>query len=281
MPYFTGAQQVQLSYQDWGEGEPVVFLSGWALSSKMWQYQMIALVERGLRCVAYDRRGHGRSDDPGTGFDYDTLADDLAALLDTLDLSGVTLVGHSMAGGEIVRYLTRYGARRVARLALVAPLGPFPLWADDNPHGFDPATVARTRDRWKQDFTAWIEASAAAYVGRGLPGCTVSEGLVEWTRQDMLQSSLLALIECNRTAVETDLRPEMARLTLPTLIIDADHDQSIPTELSGMVCARLIRDSVFTLYENAPHGLYLTHADRLTADLAAFIAAPTPVPQQV
>jgi pimeloyl-ACP methyl ester carboxylesterase len=271
MPYFETSDGVQLLYQDWGAGEPVVFVSAWALSSRMWQYQMINLIEHGLRCVAYDRRGHGRSDQPGHGYDYDTLADDLARLIDTLGLTGVTLVGHSMGGGEIVRYLTRHGDGRVARVALVAPLGPFPLRTEDNPHGFDPAVVAAMRAGWRRDFPAWMDASADGYVGKGLPGCNVSDGLVEWTRQDMLRPSLLALIECNRTGVETDLRLEMTKIRLPTLIIQGEHDRSIPTELSGKVCARLIAGSIFKLYENAPHGLYLTHPDRLTQDLLTFI----------
>jgi non-heme chloroperoxidase len=280
MPYYETPDHVQLYYQDWGEGEPVVFVSAWALSSRMWQYQMINLIEHGLRCIAYDRRGHGRSDHPGHGYDYDTLADDLAGLIDRLDLTGVTLVSHSMGGGEIVRYLTRHGHGRVARAALVAPLGPFPLRAEDNPHGFDPAVVAAVRAGWKEDFPAWMDASADGYVGKGLPGCSVPAGLVEWTKQDMLQSSLLALIECNRTGVETDLRTEMTRIAVPTLIIDGDHDQSIPTELSGKVCAELIPGSIFKLYQNAPHGLYLTHRSRLTDDLLTFIKGCSAVADQ-
>ena len=271
MPYYETPDRVRLHYQDWGDGEPVVFVSSWALSSRMWQYQMINLIEHGLRCIAYDRRGHGRSDDPGHGYDYDTLADDLAGLIDTLNLSGVTLVGHSMGGGEIVRYLTRHGDARIARVALVAPAGPFPLRTEDNPNGFDPALVAAVRAGWKRDFPAWMDAGQDGFVGRGLPGCHVSAGLIEWTRHDMLQASLLALIECNRAAVETDLRSEMTKIAVPTLIIDGDHDQSVPTELSGQVCAELIPGSIFKLYQNAPHGLYLTHPDRLTNDLLSFI----------
>lgn len=271
MPAHTTIDGTTLHYQDWGDGPPVVFLGSWALSSKMWQHQRIALVERGLRGIAYDRRGHGRSDQPGYGYDYDTLADDLAGLVEALDLHGVTLVGHSMAGGEIVRYLTRHGHDRVARIALVSPFGPFPLRTDDNPNGVDGATFEAVRESWKRDFPAWMDANADAYVGKGLPGCDVSDGLVAWTKQDMLQTSLLAILECNRTGVETDLRIEMTKVSVPTLIIHGTHDMSIPAELSGQVCAELIPASTFELYENAPHGLYLTHRDRLTEDLARFI----------
>jgi pimeloyl-ACP methyl ester carboxylesterase len=271
MPYHETADHTTLYYQDWGDGEPVLFVSSWALSSRMWQYQMLALTDLGFRAVAYDRRGHGRSDQPGHGYDYDTLADDLGGLIDMLDLQGVTLVGHSMGCGEIVRYLTRHGDRRIAKVALVAPFGPYPLQAADNPNGFNPALVEAVRASWRQDFTAWIDAGAAGYVGQGLPACGVSSGLIDWTKQDMLQTSLLALVEYNRTGVETDLRMEMTKIAVPTLIIHGDHDASIPMELSGQVCAELIAGSTFKLYENAPHGLYLTHRDQLTEDLVTFL----------
>jgi len=271
MPYIETVDHVRLHYQDWGSGQPVVFVSSWGLSSRMWQYQMVNLIEHKLRCVAYDRRGHGRSDQPGRGYDYDTLADDLAGLLDTLDVERATLVGHSMGGGEIVRYLTRHGDDRVAKVVLVSPLGPFPLRSDDNPQGFDPAVVEAVRAGWKRDFAAWMSAGANGYVGTGLPGCDVSAELIDWTKQDMLQASLLALIECNRMGVETDLRMEMGKIAVPTLIIQGDHDASIPVELSGQVCAALIPGSTFTLYENAPHGLYLSHGDRLAGDLLNFV----------
>lgn len=273
MPYFSTDDGCRLHCRDWGDGDPVVFLSSWSLSSVMWQYQMVELVEHGLRCVAYDRRGHGRSDDPGRGYDYDTLADDLAVLLDTLDLYDVTLVGHSMAGGEIVRYLTRHGDDRIARIALVSPIAPCPLRTDDNPAGFDPSIVESVRDSWKQDITAWVDASADGYVGAGLPGCDVSPGLVDWTKRDLLQTSLCAQIACHRTGVEADLRLELGKIAVPALVIHGDHDETIPAEISGRVCAELIPRASYALYENAPHGLYLTHRDRLTKDLLSFVAA--------
>jgi non-heme chloroperoxidase len=154
------------------------------------------------------------------------------------------------------------------------PAGPFPLRTDDNPNGFDPSIATAVRASWKRDFPAWMDAGTDDYVGKGLPGCNVSAGLIEWTRHDMLQASLLAVVECNRAVVETDLRTEMTMIRVPTLIIDGDHDRSIPTELSGKVCAELIPGSIFKLYENAPHGLYLTHRDRLTDDLLAFAKPP-------
>jgi pimeloyl-ACP methyl ester carboxylesterase len=270
MPTFQTNDQTPIHYEDWGDGPPIVFVAAWALSSRMWQYQMVTLADQGFRTIAYDRRGHGRSGRPGSGYDYDTLADDLAGLMEHLDLDDVTLVTYSMGEGEAVRYLTRHGHRRIARLILACPLGPLPLRTDDNPNGFDPALVEAIRESWKQDFPAWMDANQDGFFGAGVPGCRVSAGIIEWTRRDMLDTSLRALIECNRRGTATDRRPDMAAVRVPTLIIQGDHDQSIPVGLSGQVAAGLISGSVLTVYENAPHALYLTHHDRLTADILEF-----------
>jgi pimeloyl-ACP methyl ester carboxylesterase len=270
MPTFQTNDQTPIHYEDWGDGPPIVFVAAWALSSKMWQYQMATLVDQGFRTIAYDRRGHGRSGRPGAGYDYDTLAGDLAALMEHLDLDGVTLVTYSMGEGEAVRYLTRHGDGRVAKLILACPAGPLPMRTDDNPNGADPALLAAVRDSWKRDFTAWMDANQDGFFGTGLAGCSVSPGIVEGTRLDMMDSSLLALIEFYKTGTQTDRRAEMVAVRIPTLIIQGDHDQSIPVELSGQVAAGLISGSVLTVYQNAPHGLYLTHRDRLTADILEF-----------
>jgi pimeloyl-ACP methyl ester carboxylesterase len=270
MPTFETSDLTRLHYEDWGDGPPVVFLSSWALSSRMWQYQMAALADQGFRTIAHDRRGHGRSGSPRSGYDFDTLADDVAGLIAHLDLQEITLVSHSMGEGEAVRYLTRHGDQGVAKLILTSPLGPLPLRTTDNPNGIDPTVVETVRETWKRDFTAWMDANADGFFGKGLPGCALSPGIVEWTRQDMLQASLWALIECYRTGVGTDRRPDMAHVSVPTLIIQGDHDVSVPAELSGCVCAELIEGSLLEIYQNAPHALYLTHRDRLTADIIKF-----------
>jgi len=270
MPTFHANDQTPIHFEDWGDGPPIVFVSAWALSSKMWQYQMVTLADQGFRTIAYDRRGHGRSGRPGSGYDYDTLADDLAALMDHLDLDGVTLVSYSMGEGEAVRYLTRHGDRRVAGLVLTCPVGPLPIRTDNNPNGVDPALLAAVREGWKKDFTAWMDASQDGYFGSGLPGCAVSPGIVEWTRLDMMDTSLRAVIEFNKTGTQTDRRADMAAIRVPTLIIHGDQDRSIPVQLSGQVAAGLIPGSVLTVYENAPHGLYATHRDRLTSDILEF-----------
>jgi non-heme chloroperoxidase len=271
MPIVQGHDDVSLFYRDWGEGEPVVFCAAWALSSIAWQYQMISVVDGGRRAIAYDRRGHGRSDDPGRGYDYDTLADDLATVFDHLDLRDVTLVAHSMGGGDAVRYLTRHGESRVRRLVLVAPAMPFVLRTPDNEFGVDAQLVADRRDEWRRDFGRWILENEPPYFGDGLPGCEVSSLLRDWTKADMLSTSLQAAIEFQHAAVETDFRQELSTLSVPTLVVQGDADASTPLPLTGVRTAELIPDSQLLVYENAPHGLYLTHRERLNADLTAFV----------
>jgi non-heme chloroperoxidase len=272
MPYLETPDGTSLFYRDWGSGRPVLFASGWALGSVQFQYQMASLVSRGYRTISYDRRGHGRSDDPGAGYDYETLASDLAALIEHLDLSGLTLVGHSMAGGEIIRYLSRHGDARVARIVLVAATLPFPLRDETNPTGIDAAVFEQVREQFRRDFGAWMQAAEGPYVGDGLPGCNVSEFIRAWTRADMLGTSLMAVIECNRAITDTDFRDELRDVRVPALVIQGDKDASIPLELAGYRQAELMPNSRLVVYENAPHGLYLTHRDRLTEDLIAFIA---------
>ena len=207
-----------------------------------------------LRTLAFDRRGHGRSDDPGRGYDYDTLAGDLSAVIEQLDLDDVTLVGHSMAGGEIVRYLTRFGSQHVARVVLLAATLPFPLKTGDNPDGVDGALVEAVRATWRHDYPRWLADNAGPYIGEGLAGCSVGPGLRDWTVRDMLRASLKAVFDCNRALVETDFRAELPRITTPTLIIQGDHDMTIPVELSGRKQLELIPGSHIKVYENGPMG---------------------------
>jgi pimeloyl-ACP methyl ester carboxylesterase len=180
---------VSLLVRDWGEGEPVVFCAARALSSIAWQYQMISVVDSGRRAVAYDRLGHGRSDDPGRGYDYDTLADDLASVLERLDLQDVTLIAHSMGSGEAVRYLTRHGSGRIARLVLLAPTTAFVLKTPDNENGVAGELFAERRDEWRRDFGRWIVENEAPYFGDGLLDCDVSSLLRDWTKADMLATT--------------------------------------------------------------------------------------------
>jgi non-heme chloroperoxidase len=271
MPFVTGVGGTPLFTSAWGEGRPVVLLAGAGMSSAAWDYQRIFLAEKGFRAIGYDRRGHGRSDDPGSGYDYDTLAGDLAAVLEFHDAHDAVLVGHSMAGGEIVRYLSRYGSTRVAKVALVAATLPFPAKTEDNPHGVTPEVAAALRERWKKDLAQWLVELAPPFVGAGLPGCEVSDALLKQGIEDMLRTSLRAHLECNKTIVGTDFRMELTKIAVPTLIVHGDTDASTPIEVSGRRQAELIPGSELIVYENAPHGLMWTHRDRLNADLLAFV----------
>ncbi|QCO17134.1 alpha/beta hydrolase (plasmid) [Azospirillum brasilense] len=258
---------VALFYRDWGLGKPVVFLSSWSLNSDSWAYQMLALAERGYRCIAYDRRGHGRSSDPGTGFDFDRLADDLATLLDTLDLNGVTLVGHSMSCGEIVRYLSRHGDRRVSRTVLVGTVTPTLSRTDDNPDGIDPTVFEAFRsDCLLRDFPKWLEDNIRPFMT-----ADSSPGMMAWVKSMALQASLKALLDCHRATTSTDFRRELQDITVPTLLIHGDLDVSSPLGTTGMTTAELMSNATLIVYEGAPHGLFLTHMDRFNRDLLTFL----------
>jgi pimeloyl-ACP methyl ester carboxylesterase len=260
------ADGASLYLRSWGAGAPVLFLHSWSMSGDMWRYQMAHLADRGARCIAFDRRGHGRSSDPGRGYDYDTLADDVAAVIEALDLTDVTLVSHSMGCGEAVRYLTRHGSARVKRLVLLAPTTPFLLKTDDNPAGVDAAMFEAVRDLWRRDFDQWMDDNAAPFFTP-----ETSPAMVRWVLSMTHTVSLRAAIECNVAVAGTDFRAELKAIDVPTLVIQGDRDASGPVEITGRPTADLIPGAKLVVYEGAPHGLFVTHMDRLNADLAAFI----------
>jgi non-heme chloroperoxidase len=258
---------VALAYSDWGDGPAVLFLHSWAVSSDIWHYQRQPLCEQGLRCIAYDRRSHGKSSDPGRGYDFDTLADDLAQVIEALDLRDVTLVGHSMACGEIVRYLTRHGPGRVARIALVAPAPtPYPLKTADDPLGLDAEIFAQFRQQMLTDLPKWLADNAAPFV---VP--ETSPAMLDWLIGMILQTPMRAVIECQRTGTSTDFRAELPKIELPCLVVHGDRDASAPLDLTGRPTAALIPGARLEVYEGAPHGIFITHKDRLNADLLGFI----------
>jgi non-heme chloroperoxidase len=260
---------VKLAYTDWGSGKPVVFIHAWALPSPMWDYQIGALSQAGLRCIAYDRRGHGRSSKPGSGYDCDTLADDLAALLTQLDLHEVTLVSHSFGSGEVVRYLSRHGAGRIGKIVLIAPAAlPFVMKTSDNPNGIAAEQLEFFRSHVLQaDFPKWLEDGKQAFFVSD-----TSPSLQEWVKQLMLSTPLPVAIETSRRITSTDFRRELPGITVPTLIIHGDKDVSAPIDLTGRPTAALIPKAQLRVYESAPHGIFLTHKDRLNADLLGFIS---------
>jgi pimeloyl-ACP methyl ester carboxylesterase len=270
MPFAETKDGTRLYFVDAGKGNPIVFVSSAWLSSRMWDHHLPGLVDHGFRCVAYDRRGHGRSDWPWDGYDYDTLADDLATLLDHLDLREVTLVGHSAGSGEVVRYLTRHGASRIARIVLLSGTTPFPMKTDDNPDGVDRALMQADLERRTADRPHWFAENADGFFGVGLPGVCVSDEWVQYTIQQCLDCSARAASAFFVSGFTTDFRAELQAITLPALIIHGDHDRQAPIDLCGRKSAQLLPNSRLVVYENAAHAMFFTHAARVTADLLAF-----------
>jgi non-heme chloroperoxidase len=246
-----------LFYVDWGAGKPVLFTHAWGLNADIWEYQLTELVDQGLRCIAYDRRGHGRSTDPGRGYDYDRLADDLAALINQLDLNDVTLVGFSMGNGEAVRYLQRHGSARIARLVMVSTIPP-----QSDSSRFN-AMIAGL----KQDRPAFFANGVTAFTGGH---AAVSPAMAEWVIAQFMRASPKGAIECMRAISRGDLRADMRAVTLPTLIVHGAKDQVSPLEKTAKKAAELIPGCELKVYEEAPHGLVITHRDRLAQDILAF-----------
>ncbi len=269
--YLTRPDGTALYVKDWGRGRPVVFAHSAGLSSDFWSYQMAHLVRQGFRCVAPDRRGHGRSSAPGEGYDYDTLADDLAGVLEALDLHDVTLVGHSMGCGEIARYLTRHGVRRVRDAVLVAPTLPFLLWTADNEQGIPRAYFENLRSQWLTDYPKWLEENTPPFFTPD-----TSPAMIRWGNQMAYSTVLHAAIACNMSVTETDFRAELPRIDVPVLIVHGDRDVSCPLTTTGAVTASLIPKARLVVYTGAPHGLPLTHVARLNDELTRFCGQTGP-----
>jgi pimeloyl-ACP methyl ester carboxylesterase len=257
-PFLEAGDGTMLFYRDWGDGPPIVFLHPWALNADIWEYQFTELCEQGLRCIAYDRRGHGRSQDPGKGYDFDTFAGDLAALLQQLDLRDVMLVGYSMGSAEVARYLFHHGADRVARVVLVSPLGPM---------GLDPAMSESFITALKKDRPAFMAGGLPFFLGRE---STVSPAMAQWVLDQFLRSSPQAIIACTRSIAGGDHRAYLNAITMPTVIIQGDKDEISPLDLTGRKLVDLIPGSELRIYDGAPHGIALTHRDRFTQDLLRF-----------
>jgi pimeloyl-ACP methyl ester carboxylesterase len=267
-PYVTARDGTKLFVQDWGSGQPVLLLSAWTFDASSWGSQIAALNAKGFRCVAPDRRGHGRSEMPSTGYDLDTLTDDVAAVIEQRDLRDVTLVGFSMGTAEAVNYLRRYGSDRIARLVLVAPTTPFLVKTEDNPDAVPRAMIEADTAAVARDFAKWIAANEAPFFTPDTPEITRT-----WIREMMLSVPLPVALACRKTIAFSDLRAAAARIDRPTLILHGDKDASAPLPLTGAKTAKLIKGSKLIVYEGAPHPLPLTHSERLMADMLAFMGA--------
>ena len=260
-----------LYYKDWGSGPAVVFSHGYPLSSDAWEYQMLFLMQQGYRVIACDRRGFGRSSQPSGGYDYDTFADDLAALIDALDLKQVTLVGHSMGGGEVARYIGRHGQQRVARVALVAAVTPFLLQTPDNPGGAPKALFDTFRAAVQADRSQWNRDVTMPYYSYNRAGTKVSEGVREDYWRQGMNTGVLAAYHAITAFSETDFRADLKKIRVPTLVVHGDDDQIVPLEISGKLTAQLVPNATLKVYEGGSHGLLITQKDRLNGDLLAFL----------
>ncbi len=271
MPFIETNDKTTLFYNDWGSGRPVVLIHGWPLDSDMWEYQSMFLASQGLRVIAYDRRGFGRSSQPWSGYDYDTMADDLKAVLDKLELSDVTLVGFSMGGGEVARYMGRHGGARVAKAVLVSAVTPYLLQGGDNPDGVDRATFDQMVDGLKQDRPNFLASFGKKFFGAGMLNFTVTNEIQQWALMMAMLGSPKATIDCVRAFSETDFRHDLAAIRVPTLVIHGDGDTTVPLAKSGQLAAAIVPNAQLKVYEGAPHGLFFTEKDRLNQDLLDFI----------
>jgi non-heme chloroperoxidase len=271
MPTFhSPVDGTTLAYQDYGTGTPIVFVAGWSLHGDSWEYQLHHFLERGYRCVLPDRRGHGRSDRPAAGYDVDARADDLAGLIELLDLRDVTLVAHSAGGGEVVRYLSRHGSDRVARIALLAPTIPFLMQTDDNPAGAPPIALEAALHQLRTDRPQWFAERAQGYFATHLrPG--MSQAMIDTEVQRCLSAAPYAVVEVQRQVFITDHRADVAALSVPTLLLHGQADQSIPIEITSREVVKLAPHAVLKEYPDAGHGLYLTHQREVNEEILAFI----------
>jgi non-heme chloroperoxidase len=271
MPTIT-ANGASIFYKDWGTGRPIVFSHGWPLHADSWEAQMLFLASNGFRCIAHDRRGHGRSSQTWDGNEMDTYADDVATLIETLDLRGVVLVGFSTGGGEVARYIGRHGTERVAGAVLVSAVPPLMLKTDDNPGGvpvevFDGLRTGSIADRAQ----LYRDLADGPFFGNNRPGANISQGMRDSFWAQGMQSGHRNAYECIAAFSATDFRGDLERFDVPTLVIHGDDDQIVPFEVGGKASAALIDGATLKVYHGAPHGITDTHKEQLNADLLAFV----------
>ncbi len=271
MSTFTTRDGTEIFYKDWGDGEPVVFSHGWPLTADAWDPQMLFLSERGHRVVAHDRRGHGRSDQPSGGNDMDTYADDLAELIEELDLHDIVLVGHSTGGGEVTRYVGRHGTERVASVVLIGAVVPGILQTDRNPKGIPLAVFDQLRAAVLGNRSQFFKEFSIPFYGYNRAGAKVSQGVVDAYWLQAMQGGIKGQYECIKQFSETVFMQDLKKLDVPALIVHGDDDQIVPIETSALLSSKLVTGATLKIYEGAPHGLATTRADELNADLLEFI----------
>ena len=271
MSTITRKDGTQLYYNDWGSGQPVVFSHGWPLSAEAFEDQMFFLASRGYRCIAHDRRGHGRSSQPWAGNDLDTYADDLAALVEALDLKNAVHVGHSTKGGEVTRYIGRHGTRRVAKAVLIGAIPPLMLKTAANPGGLPIEVFDQLRANVVADRSQFWKDLSMPFYGYNRPGAKVSEGVREAFWRQGMMAGFPGSYFCIKAFSETDLTPDLGKFDVTTLILHGDDDQIVPIGASAMRSSKLVKGATLKVYKGAPHGMCTTHKDQVNGDLLQFL----------
>jgi non-heme chloroperoxidase len=277
MSTITTRDGTQIFYKDWGQGQPVVFSHGWPLDADAWDDQLYLFASSGFRAIAHDRRGHGRSTQSWSGNDMDTYADDLAALVNELDLTDVIHIGHSTGGGEVTRYIGRHGTRRVAKAVLVDAVTPGLLKSAKNPDGIPIEEFDKLRAALKADRSQFWKDFSVPFYGANRPGSTVSQGVLDAFWLLSMQAGFRAAYDCITAFSESDFTEDVKKFDIPTLVIHGDDDQIVPIAISGLRSARMIRGARLEIYKGAPHGLMSTHKERFNADLLEFARQETSV----
>jgi non-heme chloroperoxidase len=281
MPKITTRDGTRIFYKDWGAGLPVVFSHGWPLNADAWDTQMMFVAGKGYRAIAHDRRGHGRSDQPWNGNDMDTYADDLAQLIERLDLTSVTLVGHSTGGGEVTRYVGRHGTSRLSRIVLLGAVPPLMLKTANNPGGLPLEAFDAIRAGVSGDRSQFYEGLSAPFYGANRPGASVSQGVRDAFWLMSMQAGLKGAYDCIREFSEQDFTADLRKFDVPTLIVHGDDDQIVPIGASARESVKLVKDATLKVYPGAPHGLATTMADTFNADLLAFLPSETRLADRV
>lgn len=267
------AKDILLYYKDWGKGRPIVFSHGWPLSADAWEDQMLFLSSHGFRCIAHDRRGHGRSSQPWDGNDMDTYADDLAVLIDKLDLKDAILIGHSTGGGEVARYIGRHGTNRVAKAVLIGAVPPLMLKTENNPGGLPMDAFDKIRDGVLADRSQFFKDLTTPFYGANRSDSKVSQGLRDSFWLQGMQAGFKAIYDCIKAFSESDFTEDLKKFNIPTLILHGDDDQIVPIGASAQLSSKLVKNAQLKVYKGASHGLCSTHKDQVNADLLDFINA--------